>query len=134
YWLDSPVAVYAVIGPLNFLGGFAVAGISVALNTLVYKVTPASGRSVQLAIYTIIAVLVAAPMPALGGHLPDWLGSVGIQGDLRVTFYATMPVFVAAVWAARRIKEPDSIRTGRLIRSIPGHLKNPETLQPSDQP
>ncbi|MCL6628029.1 MAG: MFS transporter [Armatimonadetes bacterium] len=133
YWLDSPVAIYAVIGPLNFLGGFAVAGVSVALNTLIYKVTPASGRSVQLAIYTIIAVLVAAPMPALGGHLPDWLRSVGIQADLRVTFYATMPVFVAAVWAARRIKEPDSSRTGKLIRSIPGHLKNPETLQLSDQ-
>lgn len=132
FWLNSPAVVYAVMGPLNFLGGFGVAGISVALNTLIYKVTPANGRSVQLAIYTIVAVLVAAPMPAIGGHLPGWFGAVGIHADLRVTFYATMPIFIAAAWAARLIKEPGSSRTGKLIRSIPGHLKNPETL-PSDR-
>jgi len=133
FWLNSPVAVYAVTGPLNLFGGIAIGGISVALNTLIYKVTPATGRSVQLAIYTIVTALVAAPMPAIGGHLPNWLRSLGVQADLRVTFYATMPIVIAAVWSARRIKEPDSTRTGELIRSIPGHLKNPETLQPSEE-
>jgi MFS family permease len=131
-WLDSPVEVYAVTGPLNFVGGIALAGVSIALNTLVYKVTPPAGRSVQLAIYSIIAVLVAAPMPTIGGHLPEWLKMLGLQMDIRVTFYATVIFFIGAVWAAKRIREPDSTRTSEMIRNIPVHLKDVKMLLPTD--
>jgi hypothetical protein len=61
-WLfvSSPRAVYALVGPLNLLGGFASAGVSVALTTLLFKVTEGSGRSLQLAVYSIVVTLLAA--------------------------------------------------------------------------
>lgn len=126
-WLGmtSARAVYAAIPPLNLLAGFAVAGVSVAVNTLIYKVTPSVGRSVQFAVYSSVVMLGAAPMPALGGHLPGLLHHLGIHADLRVTFYLAVPFIAAAAWVARRISEPDSLPTRELIRNLPHHLRAP---------
>ncbi len=130
-WLfvSSPGAVYAVIAPLNLVGGFASAGVSVALTTLLFKVTEGGGRSVQLALYSIIVTLLAAPMPAIGGHLVDWLAGLGVEADLRVTFYAGAPMALAAALVARLLREPEAHRTLELVRNLPGHMGRPSTLK-----
>ncbi|MHB9130712.1 MAG: MFS transporter [Armatimonadota bacterium] len=132
-WLaiDRAVMAYYLLPPVNLVCGFAVAGISVALSTLVYKVTPSAGRSVQFAIYSVLVTLAAAPMPFIGGHLVDWLHMLGIQADLRATFYFCLPCVLAAAFAARYITEPDSRRTRDLVRNLPGHLRRPNTLHVS---
>lgn len=117
-WIDSPSRAYAILPVVNLVAGFVVGGVGVALNTLVYKVTPAQGRSVQLAVYSILVLAVAAPFPALGGHLPDWLGHLGLHGDLRVTFYTAGAFVLIAAWAARGIDEPGSSRTGPMLRGL----------------
>jgi hypothetical protein len=114
--------VYAIVIPVNLLGGFAMAGVAVALNTLVYKVTPDAGRAVQFAIYSILVVAAASPMPALGGHLPGWLRSLGVAADLRCTFYASALFALAAAVAGRCIKEPDSRHTAEMLRDLPTYL------------
>ena len=133
-WLAIPpgqaVMVYVLVAPLNLLGGFLIAGISVALSTLIYKVTPSAGRSVQFAIYSLIVTLAAAPMPFLGGYLTDSLRELLPWADLRVTFFAAMPFVLASAFVARLIKEPDSIRTGELLRNLPAHLI-PEKSRPA---
>lgn len=130
-WFTSPLIVYSVAIPLNLIGGVAIAGISVALSTLVYKVTPAAGRAVQLAIYSIVVTLLVAPLPTLGGSLPGivnqaWhaLGHAGTV-DIRVAIVASMPFFLAAAFAARGIQEDDSGHTRDMIRALPGHLRKP---------
>ncbi|MEI6518875.1 MAG: MFS transporter, partial [bacterium] len=55
-WLTYPHAVYMVLPFIHVLVGFASAGLAVALNTLIYKVIPPAGRSIQAAIYSIIVV------------------------------------------------------------------------------
>lgn len=61
-------------------------------------------------------------MPAIGGHLPDWLNAMGIRADLRCTFYVG-PVFVlAACFVARRIHEPGARQASELMRNLPRHL------------
>ena len=117
-WVDSAARVYRTIPVVNLLAGFVVGGVSVALNTLVYKVTPAAGRAVQLAVYSIIVVLLAAPMPALGGHLPDWLSRLGLAHDLRYTFYAAGFFMLASALVARRIGEPGSRRARHMLRDL----------------
>lgn len=125
-WLAIPSGqahlVYWLVAPLNLLGGFLIAGISVALSTLIYKVTPVAGRSVQFAIYSIIVTLAAAPMPYLGGYLTDELQHLLPHADLRVTFFAAMPFILASAFIARFIREPDSRGTGELVRNLPAHL------------
>jgi hypothetical protein len=131
-WLAIPPGqafmVYALVGPMNLLGGFLIAGISVALSTLIYKVTPSAGRSVQFALYSIIVTLAAAPMPFLGGYLTDKLDKLPWI-DLRVTFFLAMPFVLAAAFVARHIKEPDSRRTAELVRALPSHLAPRRKLQ-----
>ncbi len=127
-WLTYPHAVYMVLPFIHVLVGFASAGLAVALNTLIYKVIPPAGRSIQAAIYSIIVVLGAAPMPAIGGHLPGWLNSLGMHVDLRCTFFAQILVLAAAAYSARFIHEPDSQHTSNLVKKLLNHLKSPKTL------
>jgi MFS family permease len=131
-WLTHARAVYAVIPPLNLLGGFAIAGISVALSTLIYKVTPSAGRAVQFAVYSVLVVLLAAPMPTLGGHLPDWLRAAGLSADLRATFYVTVVFLLGAGFVARRISEDGARPARELVRNLPCHLVHPRSLKPED--
>ena len=131
-WLTDLRVVYAVICPVNLLMGFVIAGISVALNTLIYKVTPSAGRSVQFAVYSVMILLLVSPMPAIGGHLPDWLNSLGLHADLRCTFYASALFLVGAALAARKIHEPDSIAATEMVRSLPEHILKPSTLEPAE--
>jgi len=128
--LNHPSTVYAVIIPLNLLAGAAAGGLSVASSTLMYKITPSPGRSMQFALYSILVTVLVAPMPTIGGRLPDWLGTIGIQADLRCTFYATVLSTAAAVLAARKIREPNSRRAAELVHNLPRHLRRPETLEP----
>ena len=128
-FVSSRIGVYAIIGPLNLLGGFALSGISVALSTLLFKVTEGAGRSVQLAVYSIIVTLLAAPMPVLGGHLPDWLEAMGIHADLRITFYAGAPAILAAALIARRLSEPGARQAVELARNLPLHLLRRRSLE-----
>jgi len=134
-WLAIPPGhaymVYALVAPMNLVGGFLIAGISVALSTLVYKVTPSAGRSVQFAIYSIIVTIAAAPMPFLGGYLTDKLTSLLPWADLRVTFFLAMPFVFAAAIVARNIPEPDSRRTAELVRNLPAHLTKPKAMEPA---
>jgi MFS family permease len=118
YWMDSPGRIYAVITAVNLVAGFVVGGVSVALNTLIYKVTPAAGRSVQLAVYSILVVLLAAPLPAIGGHVPDWLSAFGLARDLRYTFYAAGLFVALSAVVSRLIREPDSCRAREVIRTL----------------
>ncbi|HEY3417008.1 MAG TPA: MFS transporter, partial [Armatimonadota bacterium] len=128
-WMTSPLRIYLVVLPLNILVGFAIAGFSVALNTLIYKVTSSTGRSVQLAVYSILVTLAAAPMPVLGGLLPKACEHFGLHTDLRVTFLATIPLVLLAGLAALRIPDPASCHTRDLVRALPGHLCRPKSVQ-----
>lgn len=106
-WLlaDTPAKTYIAVIPTNMLQGFLISGISVGLNTLLFNLTPSSGRSVQIAVYAIVVTLLAAPMPAIGGHLPDWLASLGINTDLRICFYITILPMIGSALIARKIQE-----------------------------
>jgi len=73
---------------------------------------------VQFAVYSIIVVLLAAPPPTIGGHLPDWLKSAGLPDDLRFTFYTAGALIFLSALVARRIREPGSGRTGEMLRNI----------------
>ncbi len=115
--------VYAVIPLTNLLTGFAAAGLFVAVNTLLYKITPSAGRSVQFAIYSAIITLAVAPLPTLGGYLPRLLQTIGLHYDVRAAFYAPIPFLFAAAWAARRIQEPGARRARELIRNLPRLLR-----------
>jgi MFS family permease len=128
-WISSARTAYIALPPVNLLFGFGIAGISVAINTLLYKVTSSAGRSVQLALYSMIVTLGAAPFPTLGGHLPAWLNSLGIRADLRCTFYAASAFILAAMVAARYIREPAALSTRELLRNLPAHLRRPRDLQ-----
>lgn len=129
-WMTSPTIIYATIIPLNLIGGVAIAGISVALSTLLYKVTTSHGRAMQFAIYSIIINLLLAPLPTLGGALPDFLHAhFGLPADTRFAIYASAPFALAAVFAARAFQEPGSGKTGDLLRNLPGHLAKPKTLE-----
>jgi len=123
-WLfvDSIPRLYAIELPASILSGFGAAGLSIATNTLIYKVTPSEGRSMQLAVYSIIVMVCAAPMPAIGGHLPGWLAALGIHSDVRCTFYVVGFITIAAALLARRIKEPGGRATSELVRDIPRHI------------
>jgi MFS family permease len=118
FWMDTPSRVYSVIPYTNLIGGFLVGGVSVGLSTLVYKVTPKAGRSVQLAVYSIIVVMLAAPLPALGGHLSDWLHTFGLPRDLRYTFYLSSLFILLSAVVSRRIVEPGSRLARHMIRSL----------------
>lgn len=118
-WLVPTVNVYA---------GFAVGAVSVALSTMIYKVTPTVGRSVQLAVYSIIVVVLVAPLPTLGGYLPGLLEQVGVGGDLRFTFYLSSLAMAASAVAAARIPEPGCGQVGVLFRRLPEHLLRPASL------
>jgi hypothetical protein len=129
-WLVIPNshAAYIALPPVNLFLGFWIGGISVAINTLLFKVTSGRGRSVQLALYSIIVTLGAAPFPTIGGYLPSWLNALGIKADLRCTFYAASAFILAAMFAARCIREPASSATRELVRNLPAHLWKPATL------
>jgi len=77
---------------------------------------------VQFAIYSVIVVLLAAPMPTIGGLLPQWIRAMGLPADLRCTFYASGLFVLAAARVAAYIPEPRSRRTRVLIRRLPRHL------------
>ena len=132
FWVASPQAFYAVIGPVNLLVGFAIGGFSVAISTLIYKVTPNAGRSVQLAVYSTVVILMAAPMPLIGGYLPGWLHALGINSDLRCTFYLSAVFVAAAAFVSRYIEEPGSRAAAELVSNLPGHIRRPATLKPED--
>ena len=119
-FVTSPARAYAIIGPANALAGLAWSGVNVALSTLIYKVTPSQGRSVQLAINAIIVTVFAAPMPYLGGHLPDWLNAIGLGGDLRWTFYCAGAFCLLAALTGRTIRE----ESAGTVRDLLACLRN----------
>jgi hypothetical protein len=80
-------------------------------------------------VYSILVTLLAAPMPTLGGHLPDWLLALGIHADLRITFYAGVPAAFAGALIARHLREPGAHRTVELVRKLPAHLWRRQTLE-----
>ena len=128
-WMSNIRIVYMVVGPINFLVGFASSGISVALSTLLYKVMASTGRSVQLAVYSVTVTLLVAPLPMVGGYLPRWINSLGIHTDVRCTFYVSILFMLAAVLVARRIKESDALKTSEMVSNLATHIRNPDTLK-----
>jgi MFS family permease len=130
-WLpmSRPSLVYTVMPFVHVVGGFAAAGLSVALNTLIYKVTPSQGRSMQFAVYSILVVLISAPMPTLGAYLPRWARAMGFHVDVRLTFAASIVFAIGALAAACKIREPDCLTAPDLLRRLPRHLRHPATLR-----
>jgi MFS family permease len=100
---------------VNFFAGFAVSALNVAIASLMYKMTPSKGRSFQFAFYNIFVMLIAAPMPLLGGWLVSTLQSRGWAIDLRVTFYLWIVFMFGAAICARWVREPDSSSTQRIV-------------------
>ena len=92
------------------------------MNKLLYGVTTETGKSVQLAVYAIAVYILTAPLPTIGGHLPDWLRAIGINADLRCTFYLVPFFTFAAAMIARKISEPESRGTKEFVRNLPKHL------------
>ena len=126
YFVNSAVRAYAIMIPVNLWQGFWISGLSVASATLIFKITPSAGRSVQFALHSVAVVLIAAPMPTIGGHIPDWFKAIGINADLRVTFYLVSLFALASGFIARWIPEPDASRTGVLLRDLPGKARLPQ--------
>ncbi|MCX6343961.1 MAG: MFS transporter [Armatimonadetes bacterium] len=114
-WISTPHSAYIGVPIVNVLTGFANGGIGVAISTIIYKVTTQAGRSVQMAIYSVVITLLIAPMPVLGGHLPGWLKSLGLHVDLRCTFYISQLFCIAAIAAACKVKEPGSSLTAEMV-------------------
>ena len=114
-WISTPLAVFIAVPFINVITGFANGGISVAVSTIIYKVTNPTGRAVQMAIYAAAVVFLVAPMPTIGGHLPGWLNAHGIHADIRVAFCASQIFCVAALLMARRVIEPGSTSAGEMV-------------------
>lgn len=125
-WTTTVHRAYMIIGPANLLVGFIGSGISVALSTLIFKVTTPAGRSMQLAIYSIIVVLIAAPMPWIGGHVPGWIQSLGIKTDIRCVFYISILILGASSLVARKIEEPNSLGTREMVMELPSNIRKQE--------
>ena len=111
----DPMRAYWLLPWTNAIAGAFGAGIGVAISTLLYKNTPAEGRSVQFAAYGTFVTLVAAPMPVLGGWLVDHLQRAHYAVDLRITFYCWNGLMFTAGLLASRLKEPGSVRTRHLV-------------------
>jgi MFS family permease len=109
--------VYAVIPALNLFGGFMGGGIGVALSTLLYRVTPRVGRTVQFAVYALVIVIAGAPMPTLGGYLPRIFHT-----DLRITFACQVVFLTLGSLLAMRLREENCRRARDLVANLPGHL------------
>lgn len=123
FWVDSAMSAYIILPIVNVVVGFASAGISVALSTLIYNVTPTIGRSVQFAVYSIVVTLLAAPMPAIGGLMPGWIRATGLHTDIRCTFYATMIFTFTSLLIAARIPEQDAKSIRELSIGIKNHFR-----------
>lgn len=129
FFANNLTYVYAVIIPVSFIGGFLGGGIGVAMSTLIYRVTPSIGRSMYLAIYSVVVTLLSAPMPTLGGLLTGWIKSAGIHSDVRITIYIGACFTLTSAFVARRIKEPESRRASELIKNLPGHIARPRSVE-----
>lgn len=117
-WVTTPASIYYLLAPVFVIGGFAVGGVAVGMTALIYRSLPQAGRSVHYAVYAIVMTLLTAPMPALGGYLPKILTSIGINADLRCTFYASMVFIILSFFMAKRIHEPESLSTSELMKGM----------------
>ena len=118
WFVDSPRMCYLLIPLANIVAGFCVSGLNVGLSTLMFKVTPSVGRSVQFAINSIIVAVLASPMPYLGGLLPGFFGSLGLNADLRWCFYAAGVFMCASAVVGRSIREENSSSTNELLSHL----------------
>jgi len=114
---------YMLLPWSNLVAGTGGSALGVALTTLMYKLSPPQGRSVQFAVYSVFVTLIGAPMPLVGGWLVTKLQAGGYPIDLRLTFYLWAAfIFVAAV-LARFVREPQSVSTRVLVFShLPGQV------------
>ncbi len=112
----APAMAYACLPWTNAICGIGSAAFSVALSSMIYKVSRPEGRSAQFALYNVFVVLVSAPMSVLGGWLVSALEKAGWASvDLRLTFYLWMLFMFLAAWLARRLTEPESVRARTLV-------------------
>jgi len=106
---------YRLLPWSNIWSGAMSAAITVAISTMMYKMTTSRGRPVQLALYNIGVVLASAPMPLIGGWLVTTLKAHGWMVDVRLTFYLWIVFVVAAAGLACRIQEPGSESTRMIV-------------------
>lgn len=123
WFATSATKVYAIIIPLNLFQGFWSAGISVGLSTLIYKVTPVNGRSVQLAFHSVLVVLLAAPMPAIGGYVPDLLSKLIPGADLRINFVMVSVFIFTAAFVASKIPEQGADSAKAVFKEVGMHFR-----------
>ena len=118
-WLFVPPMAahmaYTLLPFSNFVGGVGNAAFSVAITTMIYKLSQPEGRSVQLATYSVFVTLIAMPMPLVGGWLVSHLEAAGYAVDLRITFWIWSLFMVAAAALAWRLKEPQSMPVRALV-------------------
>jgi len=112
-----PSLAYMLLPWTNLVAGVGAAAMSVAISTMIYKLSKPEGRSVQFAAYSVFVALIGAPMPAVGGWLVSRLQASGHAVDLRITFYAASAFIFLAALAARFLKEPESMPTRALVFS-----------------
>lgn len=118
-WLGIPPGAVQralwLIPLANFFGGIGSSGWGVAVSTMGYKISNPQGRSVQFALYNIFLGFLVAPMPLFGGWLISTLQNAGFHVDLRLTFYLSSLFLLAGAVLARRLREPESVRTRTLV-------------------
>ncbi|MBI3985884.1 MAG: MFS transporter [Lentisphaerae bacterium] len=121
WWFVPPgnlERAYWILPWNGIVSGFAIAGWSVALSTLVYKLSAPEGRSVQLAAYSTFLGLIGAPVALLGGALVAFLARTGWAVDLRLTFYLWSLFMFTAALIARRLPEADSVHTRIMVGKV----------------
>lgn len=87
------------VGPLEyFINGFAFAGYTLGLTTLIMRVAPAGRNSVHFSIYTAACGLASALGAILGGKLAVWLAPWGGFRALWVVTSLARALGVVGLW------------------------------------
>ena len=76
-----------------------------------------------MALHSVVVVLLAAPMPTLGGYLPKLLENIGLSTDLRATFATVMIFLVLAALVASRIPEQNAGAPKDVLKEVGAHFR-----------
>lgn len=120
---SSLSTVWLVLPIPFFLSGLGAAAVSVAISSMIYKVSKPEGRSIQFAAYSTFVTAVGAPMPAIGGWLVTTLQKHWAGADLRITFYLSSLFLCLAAGMAWHMRDATSVRTRVIIfRYLPDRV------------
>lgn len=128
-WVFTGRETYQWLIPVaNVLGGFAGAGLTVAMGSLLYKVVPQGvENSVHFATWTGLSATAAALGPLVGGSfrdaLPEQLVVGGLQiSPLQMIFGASGLLCLVPLMIAALIVEPEATSPRYLLGQFRGNL------------